>query len=127
MYVLTRTWLWLAGMESGQDVIRYGVIGAGMMGVEHIENVTALDGAVITAIADTNEESRSAGVRAAGRSVAVFEGHGELIASGVCDAVVVATPNHTHVDVMPELLATDVSPHIDHATLEFEPDPVNLD
>ena len=27
------------------DVIRYGVIGSGMMGLEHINNVAAIDGA----------------------------------------------------------------------------------
>ena len=40
------------------DELRYGVIGTGMMGVEHIENVNALDGAVVTAIADPHPQSR---------------------------------------------------------------------
>ena len=31
-----------------EAVIRYGVIGTGMMGVEHIENIRALDGAAVT-------------------------------------------------------------------------------
>lgn len=34
------------------EQIRYGVIGTEMMGVEHIENILAIDGAVVTAIAD---------------------------------------------------------------------------
>ncbi len=33
-------------------VIRYGVIGTGMMGREHIANVSRLSGAVVTALAD---------------------------------------------------------------------------
>ena len=95
-------------MESGQDVIRYGVVGTGMMGVEHIENIAALDGAEVTAICDRNAASRAAGLRSAGPEVAEFDDHRELIVSGLCDAIVVATPNHTHIDVMPDLLASDL-------------------
>jgi predicted dehydrogenase len=88
--------------------IRYAVIGTGMMGVEHIENIAALDGAEVTAICDTNARSRATGQRAAGTDVVVFEDRSDLIASGLCDAVVVATPNHTHIDVIPELLASEL-------------------
>ena len=99
-------------MTSSPDVIRYGVIGTGMMGVEHIENILALDGATVTAISDTYAGSRSAGARAANRQtgdpVAVFEDHRELVDSGLCDAVVVATPNHAHIDVMSDLMASEV-------------------
>ncbi len=94
------------------DPIRYGVIGTGMMGVEHIENIGALDGAVVAAIADPDPGSRDRGVEAAGSAgfddVAVFEDHRALIAADRCDAVVVVSPNHTHVEVVPELLATDL-------------------
>ena len=37
--------------------IRYGVIGTGMMGVEHIQNVMAIDGAVVTAVSDPHPAS----------------------------------------------------------------------
>ena len=62
---------WLDVMEVGQGTarsqVRYGVIGTGMMGVEHIENILHLDGADVTAIADPHPESRAwarAGLRA---------------------------------------------------------------
>jgi predicted dehydrogenase len=93
--------------------VRYGVVGTGMMGVEHIENIRALDGAVVTAISDTNDGSRAAGQRAAGADVVAFSDHHELIASGLCDAVVVATPNHTHIDIFADVLASDL-----HALVE---------
>ena len=38
--------------------IRYGVIGCGSMGREHIENIKALGGARVTAIADPHAASR---------------------------------------------------------------------
>ncbi len=88
--------------------IRYGVIGTGMMGVEHIDNLRALPGAEVTAIADVDPCSRDAGATAAGDGAIVFADHRELLDSGRCDAVVVATPNHTHVDIAADVLATDL-------------------
>ena len=35
--------------------IKIGVIGAGMMGQEHIQNFNLLDGAQVTALADTDD------------------------------------------------------------------------
>jgi predicted dehydrogenase len=93
--------------------IRYGVIGTGMMGVEHIENIGALDGAVVTAVADTDDDSRASGVAAAGDGVRAFADHRDLLHSGSCDAVVVATPNHTHIDIVADVLSTDL-----HALVE---------
>mgnify|MGYP005637350719 FL=1 len=44
--------------------LRYGLIGSGMMGVEHIENVNALDGAEIVAFSDPDGHSREAAAAA---------------------------------------------------------------
>lgn len=89
-------------------MIRYGVVGTGMMGIEHVENVNALDGAVVTAVSDPNLESRQSAVKAAAGDVEAFADHNELIASGLCDAVVVASPNFTHIDVVRDLLESDL-------------------
>ena len=101
-----------AAPSSGSDVVRYGVIGTGMMGVEHIQNILHLDGSEVTAISDPYGPSRAAAiaeVTGAGRSApAAFEHHGALLESGLVDAVVIATPNMTHVDVLGDVLATDV-------------------
>lgn len=95
-------------MDSSAQPVRYGVIGTGMMGVEHIENVVALGDAVVTAVSDTNADSRAKGALAAGQQVAVFDDHRDLLESGLCDAVVIATPNFTHADVLPDALAAPV-------------------
>jgi predicted dehydrogenase len=95
-------------MTAATSPLRYGVIGTGMMGIEHIENIRSLDGAVVSAIADTNANSRALGAQAAGHQVAVFDDHRDLLASGLCDAVVVVTPNHTHIEILPDVLAADV-------------------
>ena len=91
--------------------IRYGVIGTGMMGLEHIGNILAIPDAVVTAISDPHPVSREAAREALrGREFLAFEDHRDLIASGLCDAVVVATPNMTHIDLLRDLL--DTSLHI---------------
>ena len=79
-----------------------------MMGLEHIFNLNHLEGTEITAIADPVEASRAQGRSAAGEHVAVFDDHRDLLASDLCDAVVVATPNMTHRDILLDVFETDL-------------------
>jgi myo-inositol 2-dehydrogenase / D-chiro-inositol 1-dehydrogenase len=87
-------------------MLRYGIIGTGMMGCEHIRNLALLPGVAVTAIADSDATSRSWGRAAVGRDVAVFDDHRELLRDAAVDAVVVATPNHTHAAVLDAVFAT---------------------
>jgi predicted dehydrogenase len=87
---------------------RYGIIGCGSMGREHIENIKALGGAQVTAIADPHGPSREAALALCDNPPQVFEHHSELLKSGLCDAVVIATPNFTHIEMMRDALAADV-------------------
>ncbi len=91
------------------DEVRYGVIGVGMMGREHIENLQTIDGAVVTAIADPDPGSRDLAAALTGPGVSVHTDHRALLESGECDAVVVASPNHTHRSVLDDVLATDLA------------------
>ena len=93
--------------------IGYGIIGTGMMGVEHIHNINAIDNASVVAVSDPNSESRSTGIEAAssgatGDPVAGFVSHQELLEHPGVDAVVVASPNFTHHDVLADVLASGV-------------------
>jgi myo-inositol 2-dehydrogenase/D-chiro-inositol 1-dehydrogenase len=94
--------------RTAPDGLRYGVIGTGMMGMEHIRNILALDGAVVTAVADPHPDSLERAKLAAGPDVelAAFSSASELVDSGLCDAVVIATPNHTHLSVLRTVLAS---------------------
>ncbi len=91
------------------NVIRYGIIGCGSMGREHIENLFAMDpahgGARVTAIADPHGPSRDAALAICREQPAVFHDHRELLDSGLCDAVVIATPNFTHAEMLRDALA----------------------
>src|SRR5436190_6190454 len=92
--------------------LRYGIIGCGSMGREHIENLQAMPlsegGASVAAIADPHPASRETALALCRSEPRVFDDHRALLASGLCDAVVVATPNFSHVDIMRDALATDL-------------------
>ena len=90
-----------------EQALRYGVIGCGSMGREHIANIHALGGAV-TAIADPHAPSRDAALAMARGPMQSFEQHQPLLDSGLCDVVVIATPNFTHIEMMRAALATDL-------------------
>lgn len=93
--------------------IRYGLVGSGMMGVEHINNLAITPGAVVTALADPVSTSLgwakgALGDRGAG--VQQFEDSAALAKSGLVDAVIVASPNFTHRSVLEPLF--DAGLHI---------------
>lgn len=86
---------------------RYGIIGTGMMGMEHIANIAHIDHAEVTAFADPHPASRLAAAQACPDATA-FDQVEDLLGSGLCDAVVIATPNFTHVDVLLSAVRTDL-------------------
>ncbi|MCY3924121.1 MAG: Gfo/Idh/MocA family oxidoreductase [bacterium] len=88
-------------------VLRYGVIGTGMMGREHIADIGLLPGAEVTALADPHPPSLEAAGELA-PAAARFGCHGDLLAAGLCDAVVVATPNMTHAAILGDVLGRDL-------------------
>ncbi len=93
------------------EPLRYGIVGAGMMGVEHIRNLMALPGSEVTALADPHPPSIARALDALGsgaEQVATFDHHRDLLDADRCDAVVVATPNMTHVEVLHDVLSTDM-------------------
>jgi predicted dehydrogenase len=97
-----------AGAPPMSQILRYGVIGTGMMGLEHIHNLQALDGAEIVAICDENPGSLAAAQTLAGTGAASFDDHRELLATGDCDAVIIATPNMTHLEILLDVVESRV-------------------
>ena len=88
------------------DTVRYGLVGTGMMGVEHINNLAVTPGAVVTALADPVQTSLGWARRALGaaaKGVQAFADGAALARSGLVDAVIVASPNFTHRKVLEPL------------------------
>lgn len=85
--------------------VRYGIIGSGMMGQEHIRNIALLPGTEVIAVADPDEGMRESAARLAGDGTRAFAHYRDLLAADLCDAFVVASPNYQHVTVMRDLIA----------------------
>ena len=85
--------------------LRYGLVGTGMMGVEHIKNVRAAVDAEIVALADPVEASvdRARAALGQGAKPAIYSDAASLARHGDLDAVIVASPNHTHRAVLAPL------------------------
>lgn len=94
------------------EQVRYGLVGTGMMACEHIRNLAVTPGAVVTAIADPVEASlgwarKTLGDKAEG--VQAFDSSAALAQSGLVDAVIVASPNYTHRDVLTPLFGENLA------------------
>ena len=88
------------------NTVRYGLVGAGMMGVEHINNLAVTPGAIVTALADPVERSLGWARKALGDradQATAFADSAALARSGLVDAVIVASPNNTHRSVLEPL------------------------
>ena len=86
--------------------LRYGLIGAGMMGQEHIRNIALLDAARVAAVADPDGAMRTASCELAGAECAEFSDHRGLLAADLCDAYLIAAPNDLHHPILLDVLET---------------------
>ena len=75
--------------------IRYGFIGCGMMGHEHLRNLAMIDGVEVTAIYEPDKIMRSESAHFA-PDARFTESEEELIRSEDVDALVIASPNYLH-------------------------------
>jgi myo-inositol 2-dehydrogenase / D-chiro-inositol 1-dehydrogenase len=89
----------------GPRHVRYGLIGSGMMGHEHIRNIALMEGASVALLADPDDGMRDSAQALSGAPLAVRTLQ-EAVAADACDAWLVASPNHTHAEVMRALLPT---------------------
>jgi len=90
-----------------EDVVRYGIIGTGMMGHEHVRNLALLPGAEVVAYSDPSSEQRWWTGQLVPEARA-YEDHRHLLAKAAVDAVVVASPNHTHAEVLDAVFESGV-------------------
>lgn len=88
--------------------IRYGIIGSGMMGQEHIRNISLIEGAQVTSVCDPDATMRAQAAALAGPHCAAFQAHGALMEAGLCDVLIVAAPNHLHHQVLVDVLPANL-------------------
>lgn len=80
------------------EQVRLGIIGIGGMGNNHVMNLLAakLSEIKLTAVADISESRRKFAKENYPEDVKIFADGRELIDSGCCDAVLIATPHYFH-------------------------------
>jgi predicted dehydrogenase len=92
--------------------IRYGLVGTGMMGVEHLRNIALVPDAEVVALVDPVATSigwAQAVLPGGGRDVAVFDTVEAFAREAKVDAIVIASPNHTHRSVVEPLFGMDAA------------------
>ncbi|MEM8592138.1 MAG: Gfo/Idh/MocA family oxidoreductase [Pseudomonadota bacterium] len=82
--------------------VRYGIIGCGMMGQEHIKNIALLPHGEVTRVFDPEPEIASYAADLAGTAEASPTLR-DLVADEAVDALVIVSPNHLHVDQLFEI------------------------
>jgi len=92
------------------EKIRLGIIGIGNIGSAHCSRILNGETAEITlaAVADRSSARREWAKANLPESVVVFDEGSDLIKSGVCDAVVVATPHYQHPTLAIEAFAQNL-------------------
>ncbi|MEO6244311.1 MAG: Gfo/Idh/MocA family oxidoreductase [Opitutaceae bacterium] len=102
-FIAARGGLLAQGSANGD--VRIGIIGFHSQGFGHLENYLPgnkkkLDGAILAAICDVDDnvlaKGREAAKQAGLKSVAEFKDYRKMLESKDVDAVVIATPNHQH-------------------------------
>ncbi|WP_281995458.1 Gfo/Idh/MocA family protein [Ruegeria faecimaris] len=84
--------------------INYGLIGCGMMGQEHLHNIALLDGTRVAAIYEPDPQMAHAAQEIAPEAVMVGS-VADLLAVEDLDCLVIASPNHLHVDQICDIAA----------------------
>lgn len=79
------------------ELTRYGVIGCGMMGQEHLRNIALLPDTQVAVIFEPDADMRSAAAEFAPEAEFV-ETLDELLAFDGLDCLMIASPNHCHVE-----------------------------
>jgi len=80
------------------EQVRLGIIGIGGMGTNHAFSIIngMVPEMVLTAVADNRQSRLDFAKENFPKTVQVFEDGKELITSGACDAVLIATPHYLH-------------------------------
>lgn len=79
------------------DKVKIGIIGIGNMGTQHVINITngKVPNLEIGALCDIDPEKRKK-LSEKYPNIKIFENSDEIIESGLCDAILIATPHYFH-------------------------------
>lgn len=91
---------------------KYAIIGCGMMGREHMRNLALVEDACLIAICDPDAASRQSAAELAetlGQDIDCFTSMPDMFATVDPDAVIIASPNFTHFEIVRKVMQHDVA------------------
>ena len=91
------------------DSVRYGFIGCGMMGQEHLRNIALLPGATVTRIFEPDDAMAQASLALAPGARRASD-LAEVVMAADVDALVITSPNFRHAEQMREIAALRALP-----------------
>ena len=84
--------------------IKFAIVGAGAIGLEHIRNIQILDGSQVTAVADPVEKSQEWAKQILNKNnnnnVQYVNDYKELFTMDNVDTLIICTPNYHHINVL---------------------------
>ncbi|MEM6823978.1 MAG: Gfo/Idh/MocA family oxidoreductase [Pseudomonadota bacterium] len=101
--------------------LKYGVIGCGMMGQEHLRNIALLPQARVAAIYDPDELMAQT-AKAMAPNARVYDRAWDLLDHPELDCLLIASPNHLHLAQMEEIAARRPLPILVEKPLFTEPE-----
>ncbi len=88
-------------------MIRYGLIGSGMMGQEHIRNIKMLEGSEVVGIADPDQAMRELSLETCNGSAKLYDDYRQMLDDDLCDVYVIVAPNDTHHQILLDTIPTN--------------------
>ena len=92
------------------DKVRIGIVGIGNIGTAHANTLFAgkVTGAKLAAVCDISSDRRDF-CKENYKDVAIFDDYNAMFASGIIDAVIVATPHKLHCDIAMDALRANLN------------------
>jgi len=103
------------------EKVRYGIIGCGMMGQEHLHNIALLDDAAAGAIYEPDSEMCAEAARIA-PGAKISGSLDELLRDASLDCLLVASPNFLHVEQLKQIADARPLPLLVEKPLFTDPD-----
>ncbi len=100
--------------------INYGLIGCGMMGQEHLHNIALLEGTRVAAIFEPDPEMAQK-AQAIAPETQMVSSIQDLLSVSELDCLVIASPNHLHVEQLAEIATTRPLPLLIEKPLFTDP------
>ncbi|MGI9396664.1 MAG: Gfo/Idh/MocA family protein, partial [Paracoccaceae bacterium] len=100
--------------------LRYGLIGCGMMGQEHIRNIELLDDTQITVVFEPDAQMRASAAKTLSKATMV-ESLDALLTFEALDCLVIVSPNHCHMQQLQQIAAQRALPILCEKPLFTDP------